>query len=320
MSAHTSGEWLLLFCTIAIVIFLAVTFKRRFWDEPLKHGPGFFLGVKVSPGFYEGEGIQWLRRYHTVVLATDSILALAVLAIFASGRWYLFPVWAGGTAVLHTATLQGFTYYTRATLGANPPVHSSVAVPLETRRLSDYISWRVEALIAVITALSWALLLTNGDARIHWNVPVVFTYLILGLLPFKVVVARSSFPLPADRPEEHHRWMKAQRRYWLHVQDSSRWFFIVLLGGYALLHGWHVASANAWPRWLMIGITSAIWLYMAVTIVRGERRLTAMGRDLLPVGSWSTPFRPARLMAPGFAVAFGVWFGGLILLLVFFRH
>jgi hypothetical protein len=45
-----------------------------------------------------------------------------------------------------------------------------------------------------------------------------------------------------------------------------------------------------------------------------------MGRDLLPVGSWSTPFRPARLMTPGFAKWFGIWFGGLIFLLVFFHH
>ncbi|HUZ46579.1 MAG TPA: hypothetical protein VMW54_08065 [Terriglobia bacterium] len=320
MSAHTSSEWLLLFCTIAIVVFIAITFKRMFWDEPLKHGPGFFLGVKVSPGFYEGEGIRWLRRYRTVVLAAHSILALAVLAIFVSGQWYLFPVWAGGGAVLLMVTFLGFNGYTRATLGANPPVRPSVAIPLETRHLSDYISWRGEALIAVITASSWALLLTNGDARVHWKVPVVFTYVILGLLLLKVIFARISLPLPADRPEEHYRWMEAQRRHWLHNVDIFRWFFIIILGGYALLHGWHVASTSAWLRWLLIGIVLAIWLYMVVSIIRGGRRLTEMGRDLLPVGSWSTPFRPARLMAPGFAVAFGVWFGGLILLLVFFHH
>jgi len=38
------------------------------------------------------------------------------------------------------------------------------------------------------------------------------------------------------------------------------------------------------------------------------------------VGSWSTPFRPAGLMPPGYTKWFSVWFGGLILLLVLFHH
>jgi hypothetical protein len=44
-----------------------------------------------------------------------------------------------------------------------------------------------------------------------------------------------------------------------------------------------------------------------------------MGRDLHPIGSWSTPFRPAGLMGPGIA-PFAAWFGGLLLLMVFFRR
>lgn len=47
-------------------------------------------------------------------------------------------------------------------------------------------------------------------------------------------------------------------------------------------------------------------------LTRGQRRLTAMGRDLRPAGSWSTPFRPARLMVPGALTWFGIWFGGLL--------
>ena len=46
-----------------------------------------------------------------------------------------------------------------------------------------------------------------------------------------------------------------------------------------------------------------------------------MGRDLRPAGSWSGPFRRATLIMPGISPwLFGAWFGGLVLLIVFFRR
>ncbi len=320
MRSHSSGDWLLLFNTALIVVVRVFVLVRQLWNYPLNHGTGYFLGVEVTAGFYEGAGARWLRRYRAILLAEHSIEALALAVILASGRWSLLPGWAGGTAVLVTATFLGFTAYTRATLGANPPVLSSAAIPLEARRLGDYISWLAEAWVALIIALSWTLLLTRGDAQFQWNTPVVMTYVILGLIPFKIGVVRNSFPLPSERPEEHHRWMEAQRRYSLRVIDAMRWFFLTILGSYALLHGRLVAGSIAWLRWLLIGVSLAIGVLMMVIIARGQGRLTAMGRDLRPVGSWSTPFRPARLMARGYTPAFAVWFGGLILLLVFFRR
>ena len=320
MSGHSSGEWLLLCITALIVVFRVFYFVRRLWNYPLNHGPGFFLGVEVESGFNAGEGARWLKRYHTILLAEHLVEALALAAILVLGRWSLLPLWAGGTAVFVTAILFGFVAYTRATLGANPPVRSSAVVSLERRRLGAYISWPAEVLMAVIIALCWAMLLTHGSAQMHWNVPVVMTYVIVGLLPFEVGAVRNSSPLPSERAEEHYRWMEAQRRYSLRVMDSARWFFIVILAGYALLHGWPAASTIVWLRWLVIGIAIAVWLVLVGIQIRGSGRLAAMGHDLRPAGSWSGPFRPARLMMPGFSPWFAVWFGGLVLLLVFFRR
>ena len=157
MSPRTSGEWLLLFVTALVVLLRIVKFKRTFGHSPLNHGPGFFLGVEVSPGFYEGEGAGWLKRYHTACLAELSIQALALLAVLVSGRWFLLPLWAGGTAILVAATFLGFASYTRCTLGAKPPVRPSFAIPLEPRRLRDYISWPAETLIAATYELCMAL-------------------------------------------------------------------------------------------------------------------------------------------------------------------
>ncbi len=320
MSGHSSGEWLLLFCTALIVVYLVFDLVRRVWNYPLAHGPGFFLDVEVAPSFYSGEGVRWLKRYHTILLAQNLIEALALVVILVSGQWGLLPLWAGGTAVFATAIFFGFAAHTRAKLGANPPVRTSAAVSLETRRLGAYISWPAEALMAVIIALSWVLLLTHGDAHVHWNVPVVFTYLLVGLLPFKIGVVRNGYPLPSERTEEHCRWMEEQRRHSLRSMDSFRWFFIVLLAGYALQHGW-LAASTVWFRWLVIGIAIAVGLVMVGIQIRGSGRLAAMGRDLRPAGSWSGPFRRASLMMPGISPwLFVTWFGGLVLLIVFSRR
>lgn len=321
MSGHSSGDWLLLFVTALIVAFQVIAFKRpMFWDTPLKHGRGFFLGVAVPAGFYEGEGVRRLRRYRSVMLAAHLIAAIALLVVLAWGRWDLLPVWAGGSVVLVMAAFFGFMFYTRRTLGANPPGRASVAIPLETRSFGDYISWRVEALIGVITASSWALLLIHGHAQLRWEVPVVMTYVIIGLFPFKIGIVRGGIPVPAERPEEHLRFIEVARRYSLSLMDCVRWLFVAILGGWALLQGWRLVGRSTWLHWFVIGATLVLWLYMVVVIIRGGQRMDAIGCDLVPPGSWSTPFRPARQMATGFAVGFGAWFAGLVLLLVFFHR
>jgi len=69
MSGHSSEQWLLVFSTTLVVIVRVFFLIRWIWNYPLAHGTGFFLGVQVSPGFYEGEGKRWLTRYRTVLLA-----------------------------------------------------------------------------------------------------------------------------------------------------------------------------------------------------------------------------------------------------------
>ena len=319
MSGPTSHQ-LLLSSTALIVVVRVFYLVRSLWNFPLRNGPGFFLSIEVPHGFYDGPGVEWLKRYRTVVLAEHLTEALVLAAVFAMDRWDLIPLWAGGSAVLFTSTMLGFVAWTRHRLGGAPPIRSRVAVALETRRLGDYISWPVEALVAVIIAFSWVLLLAQGDAQVRWQTPVVFTYVAVGLLPGKISVVRSSFPLPSERIEEHHRWLEASRRHGLRVMHTLQWFLIAILGGYALQHGWPGANAIPWLRWLLVGVALAIWLIMTVVIIRGWGRVAAMGRDLRPIGSWSGPFRPARLMMPGYLTWFTVWFGGLVLLMVFFRR
>lgn len=169
-----------------------------------------------------------------------------------------------------------------------------MAIALQARRLGDYISWEIEALMVAITAASWLLLFIRRDTQSDWQIPVVMAYVVIGLLPVKILAVRHNFPLTPERAEEHNLWLETQRRFSLRMIDVMRWFFLTILAGYALLHGWPAAQTMVWLRWLLIGVALAIYLFMSGSLIRGNRRLAAMGCNLRPVGSWSGPFGAAK--------------------------
>ncbi len=283
----------------------------------MNHGPGFFLGVAVEPGFYEGPGIQWLKRYRTLLVVQHLILVGAFLVPVALRRWNDLPVMAPIDVVTFFLMIGGFALWARRKLGANPPALSSVAVPLQVRRLSDYISWPMEAMVVALLACSWLLLLTRGDAQFRWQIPVLFSYTVMGLLPGKIILARNSFPLPPERTEEYYRWQEASRRYSLRVMESMRWFLVLILAGYAVRHGLPGARTVVWLRWGLVGLAAAVFILMTGVLIHGSRALAKMGRDLRPAGSWVGPFQPTGLMLRG-GLAWGILYCcGLAALLVF---
>lgn len=311
------ADKILLLSSLAVIVPARVyVLVRQLWNLPLQHGPEYFLGVEVPRLFYSGPGIQWMKRYQTILLLEHFAEALFLTAILALGRWDMIPLTALGAVTL-TMTMFGLAVYARRVLGSNPPQHSAVGVALERRRLGDYISWRAEALVVGIVACSWFLLLTRGDAQVRWRTLLVNTWVVLGLLPGKMVLVRSSFPLPAGQAEEHYRFQDAQRHYGLQVFNAFGWFLTVLLFVYALQHTWTAAQAEIWLRRLLTGMAFAVGLYMTMVAVRTQGRLIAMGRGLRPAGSWSAPFRGAQWMSRAGLVWFAVWFSGIIALLLF---
>lgn len=296
------------------IIFQLVLMRWVFWNYPLHHGRGFFLGVKVAPGFYEGPGAQWLRRYRTLLLAAHAIMVFVFVALVASHRWNDMPIMAPVIVGLLFATLGGFTLWTRHRLGAAPPKFSSIAIPFETRRLRDYVSWRLEGLLVVLLAASWLLLFFQGNVGLQWAWPVLITYAVMGLLPAKIIIVRHSYLLPPEKTEEHQRWQEAGRRYWLTVTELMRWFFAVRLAGYSVEHGWPAVKTMLWLHWLFFSIYIVVFSIMLIVLIQGSRRLVALGRDLHPVGSWAGPFGPARLLLPGWLTWSVVYLGGLLLL------
>jgi hypothetical protein len=311
MSLPTGIERNVLFIVLIVLFWVFYGF-RNFWNLPLRHGHGFFLNVEVPPGFYEGPGIPWLKNYRAMVTLLFIVWAVALAAIIARGRWDMTSTWAGGGALLLMMPLQTFVAWTRHKLGANPPVLAGVAAPLEARRLSDYISWPMEAFATAIIVFSWWLLFRHGSTHVDWQLPVTVTWIALGMLPGKIILVRNSFPLPPERTEAHHRMSEASRRYSLRVMDASSWVFVVTLAVYAVKHSWVSTPEGSWLNWIFVAIQLVPWFVLVSLLIRGGTRLAALGRGLRPAGSWSTPFRPARTMLPGYLAWFGIWFGGII--------
>jgi hypothetical protein len=312
MSGHTNAL-LPLTCAGLVLAFRLFFLVRFLWKYPLNHGPRFFFGVEAPPGFYEGPGILWLRRYRSLLLLQHLILIAAFVVPVALRRWNDLPIMAPVDVITFFALIGGFALWVRRKLGANPPRLSRVAVPLEARRLRDYISWPMEAMIVAFLAFSWVMCFTQGEAHLHWQQPVLITYAVLGMLPLKIIIARGSFPLPPERTEEHDRWLEAQRRCSLQTIESMRWSLAAILA-------WHAARAGVpWLRWSFFSIAGTLFLVMTGILIRYYGALASTSRDLRPVGSWVGPFQRARVALHG-GLTWGILYcSGFAALLVLFR-
>jgi hypothetical protein len=303
-----------IFILLIILLVPALTYAlvRHIWNQPLRNGQGYFLGVEVPVGFYEGPGRSWLKSYHATVAALYLVWAVALGAIVVSRRWEMTPVWGGGFALLFVPIIQAFAAWARHKLGANPPVRP-VALALESRRFGDYISWPLEALAAAVVAFSWWLLLRSGPLT-DWMSPLILTWMALGLLPGKMAVVRFSYPLPVERTEEHYQYQDAERRNWLRVWGAFGWFFIVILLGGALRHAWSPIRPIPALQWFVIAAALAVWGYSMIVMFRGMLQLRAMSSNLRPAGSWRTPFRrsPYAGLSRAYLIWFTIWFGGIL--------
>ncbi|HKW02766.1 MAG TPA: hypothetical protein VJN96_23285 [Vicinamibacterales bacterium] len=301
MTANASRD-LLYFVTGLIVVVRTYQLTRMDWSRPLKHGPGFFLAFEVPPGFYEGDGVAWLGRYRTALVAEYAVEWIALAALVATGHWQWLPVWAGGSAAIYVGSLGLFASAAGRALGG-AGTQPAVAFAFETRRVRDYLSWPVETLIAALLVSGWLLLVVQGDADVRWREPVILTYVAVMLLVAKVVQIRAAAPLPTDRTDEHYRYFDAGRRQSLRVIDAARWFFVFVFCAYAVLHRWSDLRAGTSLQWLLVGAGVAIWLAQVATTITGVRRLEAMGRELRPPASWAGPFRSSPRAVRGA----GVW-------------
>ena len=299
---------------IVLVPTLTYALVKQIWNQPLRNGPDYFLGVEVPAGFYDGPGRSWLKGYHATVAVLYLVWAAALAAIIVSRRWELTPEWAGGFALIMVATLLTFQVRTRRTLAANPSARP-VVLALEPHRLGDYISWPMEGLAVVVVALSWWLLM-HGRTHVDWRTPLLLSWVALGLLPGKMVVVRARAPLPAELTEEHYRYQDAERRSWLRLLGAFGWFFVAVLFSVALLRELSPYRQVTGLRWILLATLLGGWGWQMVLTFRAVRHLRAIYSDLRRVGSWRSPFDLSSYMGSSrsFVIWFAIWLGGILVL------
>jgi hypothetical protein len=299
----------MLLVSALVVLSLVYMLVKFTWKQPLQNGPGFFLGIEVPAGFYDGPGKRWLTGYRAILVALHLALVAALGLCFAFKCWNLIPLWCGGFALVYLLALLAFNFWTRHKLGARLPVRA-VALSLESRRLGDYLSWPGEVLFAAIIATSWWLLLRSGSVA-DWLPPLQMTWAAI-ILPGKIALIRSGAPLPAERAEEHYRYQDAMRRNAIHVLNAWGWLMLVTLCGFPLRLIWPPASLPSLV-WIFLAVFTAVFVCMMVMIYRGMRLAATVGRDLRPAGSWATPFCGAtRQMNRSSLVWFAIWCGGIL--------
>src|ERR1019366_8373424 len=112
MSASSEvGIYVFMICLLVPVLTYALV--KYVWNQPLWNGPGYFLGIEVPAGFYQGPGKGWLTGYHAMVAALYGVWAVALAAIVVSRRWEMTPTWAGGFALVFVPAMFGFQAWTR---------------------------------------------------------------------------------------------------------------------------------------------------------------------------------------------------------------
>jgi hypothetical protein len=301
------------------ILAFRIYFLGRCWNLPMNHGQGFFLGIEVPPGFYSGPGTRWMKRYHSTLLSESLVEWVALAAIVAAWRLSWMPAWAGGIAVLFSATLLGFIAWARRSLGGSPrKLPAAVSVSLETRRMLDHMCWPVEAFVTAGLTVSWLLLLTREDASVRLQNPAALTFVVLWLLAGRFLIARSRLLLPSERTEEYHRWSEEYRRHLLRLVDAIRWWIAAIAVAACALHFWPSGESNPSLRLIVIGVLAALWLLGSGWLIHDIRRLSAIGHALRPTDIWR-PFQPrGRGSRVGWAwmIAYAA---GLLILLSFFR-
>lgn len=299
---------------LLIVPTLTFALIKRLWNLPLRNGRAYFLGVEVGPDFYEGPDCRWLSRYHAMLVTVHGIDFGALVLILAIRQWDWIPIWAGCTAVFLTGSMFAFSLWVRNRVRTVLPILPA-ALSLEPRRLHEYIWWPLEVACLAVIGCSWWMLMQNAQT-IDWQFPLAITWAVLGLLPGKIVIVRQGWPLPADRAQEHRDAQDAARRYSIRIMDAMGCLLASILFMSALRHVWTPARTVAPVQWLTLGIPFALGVLLVI-VIAGQKRVFEMGRTLRPAGSWSPSFGHATFMNRTGLTWFTIWFGGLVLLMLF---
>jgi len=240
--------------------------------QPLLRGKEWFFSVRVPDGFYEGDGRTILQRYMHRMLLPFVIDVPFAIAIFLSGKIWMLNLLIIGLCVVihvnHVFSVDRAERQARAIAAPQEPI--AVALSLETRRLRDYTSWPIEAMIAILDVGIFAVLIryyvTTPGANL-WRLlgtPLFLLYLQVGMLWIKWIIVTWRTPAPRDEADAYMSAAERMRRFRIQFCDFGRLSFAVTLVltpiRLSVTHATLDRIISGWlVAWLLIAIVMTIW-------------------------------------------------------------
>jgi hypothetical protein len=252
-----------------------------------------------------------MRRYRIALLAF--YLSLVVfLGLLIAGASFFHFVWF--PLVLSVVPMSAFPLWARRALKPVPRVVTKLGVAFESRPLRECIAWRTETAAALALVMLWALLLWRTPYE--WPGAVILSWMAVGILPIKIILARSPFPLPPEQVEEYHRWGEASRAAFMRIADIWRWTCVAIIAMGVIERGFPAILTPHWSRPLLMYGFLAAFFGQLIWMGRIGYRVNDMGRALPPPGTWSGPSGPVKPSLPGGRIWFFSYLGGMVLLIV----
>lgn len=261
----------------------------RRWRQPLLRGPEWFFNVPVQPDFYTGAGRKmlhgyWMRMFIPFALDIPIAMAIFIPGHLQSMAWLMLAQ----LALIHVNHVFSVDIAERqsrqfATAEAEKPV-PLLMLSLKTRRLRDYSNPKVEAVIALSTIIAVVGLIRyyvaapeTPNPRLVFGGAALLLYGQLGFLLAKWVVVAWRMPVPQAQAEEHLEAREQARKLYLHVCDSCRiTYSVLLLSCLILLY----ASPSNRGRLSSIFLTASLAIGVVLQIWQEIRRKTVLAVSL----------------------------------------
>jgi uncharacterized membrane protein len=257
-----------------------------------------FFGVRVSRDTYEGEGRRILRRYWLCLIA--SFVALEAIGLL-TAYYRRSAIYAVMTYVVTVpVVLALYAAFSREVRPFRLVGDSTkFATSLRTRRLKDYTTLLLEALIVVLAVTPFVILVHYYPALperipVHWGLggtpdrwatkslstvfllPVLAVYLQSWLLLLKHDLVHAKMTVPAAHAELYFDAKEQLIKATTRMLDWLRSLVAILLGGVSMFvlfstieslrHWMSLANLLIWPIAGMLPVVAFYYLYRFLSI------------------------------------------------------
>jgi uncharacterized membrane protein len=269
---------------IALLVGDLLVLAVLLWMPVMRREKAFF-GVRVSREIYEGEGRRILRRYWLCLLA-----AFVALSAFGFLTAYYRNNFLYAAVSYALSVPLAFVLYTNFAREVRPfrivSEGKRFASSLRTRRLADYTTIALEALVVIVTiapvfALVYYYPGLPERVPVHWGlngepdrwahktfatvffIPVLAAYLQSWFVLLKYDIVHAKMTLPAEQAEVYMHYKEMLLAASVRMIDWMRGIISLLLANVSLFI--LLTTVESWRGWMPFAST-ALWVNLALLL------------------------------------------------------